>query len=351
MKIEADPVRRPARPHPVLDRRLPLRAAPLHGEGAHPPADACDFARHCSALDFFSINDHAEGITPERWQATVESLRECDARAGDPADPDLVPFLGWEWTQMGATSPSALRTQERGAARARGRRDHRRGPSPSGRRRTWSAAPPGAAPAAGEALARLAGAPTPTSCGGCAGCSTCRLRSRRASPELPPTASRAPTRRTCCSGSSTSGRWTASSSRTGWPGAPRAARRAHRPQLTPALHDPDGSGCSRCSRATATARSIRGVRRPDAGAPDGVRPARRRPERLRPAAGAPARSCARAAATCPRPSASAGGARRARWRSRRAAARTGASRHRPEDWLDCDQCRDCFKPALTPRPG
>ena len=25
------------------------------GEGTHPPADACDFARHCSALDFFAL--------------------------------------------------------------------------------------------------------------------------------------------------------------------------------------------------------------------------------------------------------------------------------------------------------
>ena len=62
------------------------------------PADACDFARFCSQLDFWSINDHAESLTPAHWKATVDAVRQCDAIAGDPDSPDLVSFLGWEWS-------------------------------------------------------------------------------------------------------------------------------------------------------------------------------------------------------------------------------------------------------------
>jgi hypothetical protein len=80
-------------------RSLPM----LQGEGVHPPADACDFARFCSALDFWSINDHAEAISPQHWRETKESIRQCNALAGDPHNPDLVAFLGWEWTQVGVT--------------------------------------------------------------------------------------------------------------------------------------------------------------------------------------------------------------------------------------------------------
>ena len=69
-------------------RSLPLMA----GEGAHPPADACDFARFCSDLDFWSINDHAEAITPAHWEETVETIRQCDAVAGQGPTPDVVPF-------------------------------------------------------------------------------------------------------------------------------------------------------------------------------------------------------------------------------------------------------------------
>jgi hypothetical protein len=81
-----------------------LYALPLFGgEGAHPPADACDFARYCAEVDFFAITDHAESLTPERWTRIQESLRACQARAGDPGAPDLVAFAGFEWTQVGAT--------------------------------------------------------------------------------------------------------------------------------------------------------------------------------------------------------------------------------------------------------
>ena len=74
---------------------LPL----MQGEGAHPPADACDFARFCAELDFWSINDHAESITPRQWDETRKAIRECNEVAGEAQSPDTVAFLGWEWTQ------------------------------------------------------------------------------------------------------------------------------------------------------------------------------------------------------------------------------------------------------------
>ena len=81
-----------------------MRSLPIvGGEGAHPPADACDFARYCSSLDFFGLTDHAEGLTPEHWRESIESIRSCNEAAGDPSNPDLVAYMGFEWSQVGQT--------------------------------------------------------------------------------------------------------------------------------------------------------------------------------------------------------------------------------------------------------
>ena len=73
------------------------------GEGAHPPDDACDFARYCAGLDFYALTDHAESLSVEDWEASKESVRRCNERAGDAASPDLAAFMGFEWSQAGNT--------------------------------------------------------------------------------------------------------------------------------------------------------------------------------------------------------------------------------------------------------
>jgi len=76
------------------------------GTGSHPPAEACDFARYCSALDFFALTDHAETLTPRQWRESKQTLRQCSAvgRNNGNDDSDLITFTGFEWTQAGTTA-------------------------------------------------------------------------------------------------------------------------------------------------------------------------------------------------------------------------------------------------------
>ena len=69
--------------------------------GALPPAAACDYARFVSQLDFFFLTDHAESYTAQRWRDAQAAVRQCNAVAGDPDNPDLVAFIGFEWSQFG----------------------------------------------------------------------------------------------------------------------------------------------------------------------------------------------------------------------------------------------------------
>jgi len=77
----------------------------MHGaSGAYPPAFACDYARFVSQLDFYFLTDHAESFTLGQWRDGMNSVRQCNRTAGDPMNPDIVAFLGWEWTQVGTVA-------------------------------------------------------------------------------------------------------------------------------------------------------------------------------------------------------------------------------------------------------
>jgi len=77
---------------------------PMMGlQGAHDSSMACDFARYCANLDFFSFNDHAEGLTPDHWREQKKIIQQCNISNEDTLTTDLVVFPGWEWTQIGTT--------------------------------------------------------------------------------------------------------------------------------------------------------------------------------------------------------------------------------------------------------
>ena len=64
---------------------------PMMGlQGAHDSSMACDFARYCANLDFFSFNDHAEGLTPDHWREQKKIIQQCNISNSDSVTNDLV---------------------------------------------------------------------------------------------------------------------------------------------------------------------------------------------------------------------------------------------------------------------
>jgi len=85
---------------------LPL----VGGEGVHPPADACDFARYCADLDFFALTDHAESMLADDWAASKASIRQCNALAGDSgAKRELHQSLGRNMATLRWLQPQGFR--------------------------------------------------------------------------------------------------------------------------------------------------------------------------------------------------------------------------------------------------
>ena len=72
----------------------------FNGEGPHLMAEACDYARFCSAIDFWVATDHAEVSTPRKWAETIKAVQNCEAVNQGDRTKDLITFVGFEWTQI-----------------------------------------------------------------------------------------------------------------------------------------------------------------------------------------------------------------------------------------------------------
>ena len=75
----------------------------LNGSGSAPMSDACDYARYCSGIDFWATTDHAEASSPRKWKQTKELIRQCSFASNKEESTDVISFIGFEWTQVGAT--------------------------------------------------------------------------------------------------------------------------------------------------------------------------------------------------------------------------------------------------------
>ena len=84
----------------LLNGRFSMELAHIKWRRPSPNIRCLRLCSICSALDFWVTTDHAEASTPRKWQEIKEAVRQCNAPA-DEKDPDMVTFLGFEWTQVG----------------------------------------------------------------------------------------------------------------------------------------------------------------------------------------------------------------------------------------------------------
>ena len=64
----------------------------------------CDLRAILLEPRFLEHQRSRRAVSPRHWQETKDSIRQCNAVAGDPKNPDVVAFLGWEWTQVGTST-------------------------------------------------------------------------------------------------------------------------------------------------------------------------------------------------------------------------------------------------------
>lgn len=77
-----------------------LNSPLLDGTGQVTAADHCAFARHCADLDFWAITDHQTYAPPEHWLENLTDVQACnDDWGGETSDPTMVTFIGYEWQQ------------------------------------------------------------------------------------------------------------------------------------------------------------------------------------------------------------------------------------------------------------
>jgi len=95
--------------HSTYSNDALIYSAPLiGGRGFLPPELHCNFARFCSQVDFWSINDHPESMLPALWDKSKKAIRACNQlTGGDSSNPSMVSFLGWEWTHNTESASSA----------------------------------------------------------------------------------------------------------------------------------------------------------------------------------------------------------------------------------------------------